>query len=370
MNVMYVIGSLQLGGAERALMKLVNNLPRDKITPTIVTLFDLPDQFVLDELSDDIEVIELNMKPSRGVLRGLFKLRKIIKEKDIEIVHSFMFHANMFSRLCCVGKKVKLINSIRMKNLYKSWYDFFEKYTSFLVDIYTPNSQATKEFMLKKGFSKKKIRVIENAVDSNNLEVLDEEKGKLRDELGLDEPWNIVFCEANLRKQKDIPTTLRAIAEVIKEKEIYYIHAGGSNVYHNELEDLKRLVRKLKIEKYVKFLGYRKDSDKLLSICDVWTFSTLFEGQSNALLQAMSAGKPIVCTNIEENVEVARDRREALTFPTGDHKKQAELILRILNDEKLRDFLGKNAKERVEKEYSISNNIQKTLELYEELCAE
>ena len=274
-----------------------------------------------------------------------------------------MFHANMISRILKILTKVKVINSIRVVE--KQWpiRVFLQKQTSFLVDKYTPNSKTIYDFLKTKKFNLKKTLIIPNAIEEYPIT----KSTSLKKELQITKKWPIILSVANFRKQKDIATTLKAVAKICQTTPVYYLHAGSGNKYENETSKCLDLIKELKIEDNVKILGHRSDIKELLEIANIWTYSTLFEGQSNALLQAMYHAKPIVCTNIAENNEVARNNIESLQFKPKDFKKQANLILKLIEDKKQAKKIGQNAKKRVKNIFTLQKQIKQTIKLYEEL---
>lgn len=331
------------------------------MSPIIITLFNLPNQELKPKINT--KIIELKINSTLGLPKAIIKTITTIRKNNVNIIHSFMFHANMISRIVKIFADVKVINSIRVVERKWPMRVAMQKYTSFLVDSYTPNSKTIYNYLLSKRFNPKKIIIIPNAIEEYKIE----KSNTLKKELNLTKDWPIILSVANFRKQKDIPTTLRAIAKICKTTPVYYLHAGSGNKYENEMRTCLELIKDLKIEENVKILGHRSDIKDLLEIANIWTYATHFEGQSNALLQAMHHAKPIVCTNIQENNEVARNNIESLQFKPKDFKVQAKQILKLIKDRKLAAKLANNARKRVITTFTIKEHINKTIKLYEEL---
>ncbi|MFX1588696.1 MAG: glycosyltransferase, partial [Promethearchaeota archaeon] len=299
-----------------------------------------------------------------SLFKALFKLRKIIKIENPDILHCFLFHSNILGRFAAIGYGCKVIVSVRNKLIFKKFGNFLDKITQGLVDLYLVNSNTLGNFIYDYGIKKEKIVLIENGVDFENFKSK-QPIHKIKKELELPD-LPIITTIANYRKQKDYPTLIRAIAYLQKEMDFYFLAIGSRIKYDDEKHRIQILIENLKL-KNVKLLDFREDIPEILSVTDVWVSSTLFEGQSNSLLEAMFMKKPIVTTNIPENSEVVRNEHEALLVPIKSPKMLAKAIKRILNDNQLAEKLANNAYERVKKKYNINISLNKLKNLYSSL---
>jgi len=307
----------------------------------------------------------LNFKSIGNFILEFAKLRNIIKKEKPNILHCFLRHSNIIGRFAAIGFQCKVIASIRVKLIEKPYFNFVDRITQQLVDIYTVNSNSLKKFIINYGIKKKPIVLIENGVDfnrfriSNNLE-------DIKKDLNLSDQKIIITMVAHLRKQKDYPTILRALSYLKKEIDFVFLSVGFGTKYEDDSEKIKKLTNKFDL-KNVKFLGFRNDIPNILLITDIWVSSTLYEGQSNSLLEAMAMKKPIVTTDIPENAEVVRNNREAILVPIKSPLKMANSIKRLIYDEGLAKKLAINAYERVRRNYDINVTVKKLDRLYNSL---
>ena len=109
----------------------------------------------------------------------------------------------------------------------------------------------------------------------------------------------------------------------------------------------------------------RNDIPDILGISDIWISSTLFEGQSNSLLEAMAMKKPIITTNISENSEVVRHKKEALLVPIKSPRKMANAIMVLIENKQFAENLATNAYQRVYQNFNINKVIIKLLKFYD-----
>jgi len=360
-RVLEVITGLGAGGAERMLEKTVKGLSRKKFDVCVAALTD-------GVLRADVEkycpVYVLNVRSVFDFSSAVKKLRQIILEKNIDIVHSYMFHANMVARFAARGTKAKVICSIRVKEVSRPWHVWFDIWTQKKVRLYTAVSDAVRIFMIEKGLPSAKIHTVPNGIELEKFsKSIDVKKKKVA--LGVQNGEKVVVSVANLREQKDYPTLLRTVALLKKEFPVRLLIIGDGET---RLE-LERLCVKLNIADCVNFLGFREDVAEIVKCADVCVLSTFYEGQSNALLEYMAAKRPVVATDIEENREVVEDEKTGLLVPIANPRAFADHIRVVIADKALSRRLINNAYKMVQKKYSMKRVIMDTEELYQKCAA-
>jgi glycosyltransferase involved in cell wall biosynthesis len=118
------------------------------------------------------------------------------------------------------------------------------------------------------------------------------------------------------------------------------------------------------------FLGARADVPEILACCDIAVLPSMAEGLSNALLEYMAAGLPVVATRVGGNVEVVTDNETGLLVPPEDDKALASAILRLLRDPGLARRLGESGKDQVRENFSYEQLIRQVDQLYGKLLAQ
>jgi glycosyltransferase involved in cell wall biosynthesis len=116
----------------------------------------------------------------------------------------------------------------------------------------------------------------------------------------------------------------------------------------------------------VSLIGTSHRVPELLRALDVYVLSSIAEGLSNSLLEAMSSGLPVIATATGGNPEVVVDGQSGLLFPVGDFRRLSEQIL-LLESKHLREELGREARRRVQQEFSIDSMVMKYDHLYRSL---
>jgi glycosyltransferase involved in cell wall biosynthesis len=126
--------------------------------------------------------------------------------------------------------------------------------------------------------------------------------------------------------------------------------------------DLRRRAARLGIADRVHLLGDRRDIPDLLQIMDVYVQSSGSEGMSNALLEAMAAGRPVVATAVGGTPEVVTDGETGLLVPAAEPARLADAIAALLADPARARRMGETARARVERDFSASRMLARHLE--------
>jgi glycosyltransferase involved in cell wall biosynthesis len=150
----------------------------------------------------------------------------------------------------------------------------------------------------------------------------------------------VLFVGA-LRREKRIPDLVRAFAPVARARPRARLVLAGDGP---EESKVRETARELGLADRVDLLGRRSDVPSLLRRADAFVLTSESEGLSNALLEAMAAGAPIVATDIEGNRAVVEDEREALLVPLGDQAALGRALGRLLEDRALASGLASAAR--------------------------
>lgn len=181
-------------------------------------------------------------------------------------------------------------------------------------------------------------------------------------------PWGpgvkAVLYVGRLGQEKGVDVLIEAFARVLALVPAAVLYCAGDGPARPALE---ALARDLGLSDAVQFLGQRDDVERLLAGCDVFALPSWSEGLSNALLEALAVGAPIVATDVPGNSEVVRHGREALLAPPGDREGFAAALTRILSDPALARALASGARERAD-DYDLAQVAARYEVLFERLA--
>lgn len=212
------------------------------------------------------------------------------------------------------------------------------------------------------GIAEGRIEVVYNGIDPDAFPVADAAaRTKARGLLGLDEDVPVVMQVARFHPVKDQATGLRAFAEVARQMPKATLCLIGDG---EERPAIEALASELPLSEQVRFLGVREDVADLLPGADVFMLSSLSEGVSVTLLEAMATGLAIAATDVGGNPEVVEHGRTGLLSPRGDDQAMGENLKTLLEDASMRSRLGKAGRARLLETFTQEQMHRQYADLY------
>lgn len=191
------------------------------------------------------------------------------------------------------------------------------------------------EYLLSQGVPKEKMIVVYNGIDQN------EPKEK---PVSLSHNCVNIGVVGRLDLIKGIKYLIEAIPLILKQAMYkFHIYIVGDGP---EMESLCECAKQLKVDSYISFTGYQSNVSAWLRAWDIFCLPSLQENHSIALLEAMRAGKGIVCTDVGGNPETVVNGLEALLVPPQNSDALSKALIKMINSADLRTMLGVNASTR------------------------
>lgn len=346
-KILYVITGLTRSGTEKQFYYLIKNLPKN-YKVKICTFVDGYYSRELKKENYDVIILRRNFGSIKNFLNILDKFNP-------DLVHSFLPHANIFCKTAKLFRNYKLICSMRGKE--KTFKHFLlsilERLLDFQSNLILTNSYTFKKYLITcLGYKHNKIKVIYNSFIYE----------KIKNKTNLYKNKKIILVVANFRPGKDHITAVKTAKELLKYRNDFFFLFVGEG---KEKQKIEKYVKKMNLASYVKFIGLRTDTPNILLQADVFFLPTLYESQSNAIIEAMFYKCPIVTTEIPENKEILENGREGLLVKIRDYKEMAKKINYLLENKKLREYLINNAYKKARKMFNLKKNTKKYLEIYE-----
>ncbi|UCE72512.1 MAG: glycosyltransferase family 4 protein [Nitrospiraceae bacterium] len=191
----------------------------------------------------------------------------------------------------------------------------------------------------------------------------------IRTRLGIDEKHCVIGSTGRLVPVKDIGTLIRSLKFLkflVPDIPVTLLLAGAGT----DQDRLENLVSSLGLAKEVRFLGFVKDISEFLAGIDIFVTTSLSEGLSISLLEAMAAARPIVASSILPNTELIEHAVTGLIVPVKSPDNTARAIARLIQEPDLAQQCAKQARERILKDYTIDRMFQETWNLYNDLLNE
>lgn len=238
-----------------------------------------------------------------------------------------------------------------------TWLTFRSGRLRFIVTCETNRERLVSE----RGIPVRRTHVVPPGIDLSRFR-RPMDKADARDRLRLDRSVFAVASVARLAPQKRHDVLLRAVARVheVVDGEVILLLAGNG-----PLEDeLKVRSRRLGIENSVRFLGYRADVRPVLYAADLFCLSSDFEGLPFAMLEAMAAGLPVVCTSVDGMKDVVTPDMGELVPPDAPGALAAQLV-KMSRDRHRLSAAGAKAREKAWRQHSNEQMVTRTLRLYD-----
>ncbi|EKE16390.1 MAG: hypothetical protein ACD_11C00018G0026 [uncultured bacterium] len=364
-KVLHLIQAVDNGGCENMMLRTLPLL--SDFEHIIITLHhpgELSEQFK----QKNIPIINIGQKNVFDFF-SYARLLKEVKRNKPDIIITYLFHADMIGRLFLgIITKNKIIPFLRTTYNHKKYLvaRLFEKITKNLVQRYIANSESVKNFYVNNiGVKKENISIINNGIDVKFYEKIRKDEN-LQKELGIRKGEQIIVCVANLHINKGHQYLLKAFEINYKNNPNIKLLLVGDG---KEKINLKKQIDNYSSKNNVLFLGKRNDVPKILKISDIFVLPTLFEGMSNAIMEAMASGLPIATTDIPENREILNEKNSCL-FKTSNANDTADKIAFLLSNPELRSILKESSLRTIRNNFDINIIKKKFSNLLDRLIKE
>lgn len=362
-------GSLGPGGTELAVMTLARELTRRGRVKVSVAVLASGGSWAEGLRREGVEVEELGISgPIRTMdsLRRLGRLRKLVRTRQISIVHTFLFEADLYGMLAArLGGPEAVITTRRAIKAKRPHHLRGYAWTNFLVDRIVANSLAVREFTIaRERVQPEKVLSIPNGVDFAHFSA--GRRAPFRERFGVEDDEVLVGAVGTIKPVKGQDLLLDAIEPLLDEgRPIRLVLAG--EITHPFGEALQARARRWGDR--VILPGTLDAVADLLAALDVFVLPSRSEGMSNALLEAMAAGRAILATEVGGNAENLDGGHVGRLVPPEDSVALRGELARLIEDARLREELGSLAARRAKDEYSLDRMLDQTEALYEELLA-
>lgn len=372
-NILYVIATLNVGGAEVQLKNLFKYLDRGKINPLLCVLVETgPLEKEIQTLKIPIIILK---KKSKFNFTIVFDLIKIIKVNKIDIIHTTLFTSNFWGRIAGMLAGIKTISSER--SAYKKPdLIIYDRFLSYFTDKIICNSEAVKKYQVEvEKINPKKLKIIYNGVDlekfDENLSRAEKERLNYRHRLGIQDNEFVIGNVCRITPEKDLLTWLKTAKTLLdKNKRLKFIIVGDAVSAIGEETGYKKqvvdLINELGIKNNVVMTGFSDDVTKELAIMDLFYQSSVIEGFPNAVLEAMAAGLPVVATPAGGTREVLIDGENGI-ITDSNPENTANKILELINNLKESEIMGQNARLTIKNNFSGERLARNTEKLYNQL---
>jgi glycosyltransferase involved in cell wall biosynthesis len=361
---------MEVAGAEQVVLALARGLDRRRFQP-IVGCLTVEGPLAVELRAAGLEVFALGKRPGPDAL-VLLRLARSMRAGKIDVVHTHVWNADVWGRLAgwVAGVPVLLTTAHNVDSWKKRRHLAVDRALAAVSRRLVCVSEAVRTFYRERaGIPEAKLTVIRNGIDPSPFDAASD-AAPARARLGLNGSAPVLTVVARLVPQKGHRYFLEALVSLRREFPAALGLVVGDGALRGELEALASQLGLLD-GGGVRFLGERRDVPEILSATDVFVLpSSLREGLPISLLEAMAARRAVVVTDIGGNRETVEDGVSGRVVPPADAQALAQACAEVLRDPSLAASLGRAARAKVEREFSVARMVRQTEELYDTVLEE
>lgn len=357
MKILFFIESLRAGGKERRILELLKGLKRYKDIELEIVL--TRKEIHYEEffgLNIPLHIVERNYLKKDPLL--FFKFYRVARKVKPDIIHVWGNMVAVYAVPTVWHLGIPMLNNQitdatpNLKPLGKS--------ITFRMSARVIAN--TKAGLKAYNAPPEKSGVIYNGFNFNRLDSL-RDKDEVRREFNIQTPY-VVGMVATLSTYKDYATYIRAAQRLLERRnDVTFLCVG-----EGDASSLRQMVTE-KNQNRIIFTGKQSRVESIMNICDIGVLVTDIrnhaEGISNALLEFMALGKPVIATNYGGSVELVLDANTGYLIDAFSDQQLAERIDGLLSDQELRERMGKNSRVRIESTFSIDRMVTAFYQEYE-----
>ncbi len=359
-RICWIIPTLDQGGAEKQLVTLAQSIDRERFDPYVITL-TRSGHYLAELQASRIPVIEINKRGKFDPF-ALRRLRSSLQVINPDIVHTWIFAANAYGRYAALKNKVPIIfGGERCVDPWKSAYQLIiDRYLARHTTGILTNSSAIRDFYVRKGLPASSFTIVHNGIATARTSSIRRSEALSR--LNLPENTKIVASVGRLWPQKGYKDLIWAAGMLnVVRPEYQYVIFGEGDLLHR-LEQYRDDTGAVDA---IKFAGHRNDMADLLPHVDLFWNGSLYEGQSNSIMEAMQAGVPVLASDIPGNRDLVVHDNCGFLYPIGAADQLLKLSTRLIEEPDLRERLTSNARAKIANDFSVEQMVRKHQEIYE-----
>jgi glycosyltransferase involved in cell wall biosynthesis len=368
-NVLQLIPSFHQGGSERQAVQLTRLLVDDGRYNIRLACLEKKGVLLDDSIGgrfDDIPEFPLTSFFDANMAKQLRRFVAWVKANKVDIVQTHDFYTNIFGVIGARFANVPVrIAAKRETGMRTDFQRFIERRAFSMTDVVVVNSEGVRKYLSGSGVPVQKLELVHNGIDHERFNGSGGGPAASVTDFGLpkDKPLRFATMVANLREEvKNHEMFLRAARKVADRiKDAAFIVAGEGE----RMRLITSLARDFGLADRTFFLGRCTLVPELLALSDVCVLTSDSEGFSNSILEYMAAGKPVVATDVGGAAEAIVENETGFLVAPNDDDALADRLCRLFNDRALAEQMGRKGKQRVVEQFSMQQQLDKTLSIYQ-----
>ena len=360
-----IAGQLVVGGAERQLYLWLSQLDRKKFSPVVLTLHPGCGDYWEDSVEAlDIPLIRIPRRRNR-LLRA-WEIIQALRPYQPHLIHGWHLFASPYA-----GLSAKLLGARSLGSLRGNFQSFSQStlernLTLWLTDgILINSASAAEQIQEAWKLRPKRVYTVQNAVKEklgNRASI----RELLSKKFGFSQEKIWIGSLGRLDPGKRFEILLQATAWLVEDGCDFHLILIGDGPERMHLE---RIAAELGLDQRVRFAGEIPEASQWLSALDIFCFTSLDEGNPNAVMEAAAAGLPIVGWRVGFMEELLKQGEVARLVEPQDLQAFTEALVTLMNSPELRTELGLAARQHVLERFSIPRYVEQMTRVYEDLLA-
>lgn len=364
-HIMHITYDMRIGGTEMVIKNIIEGCDASRFNMSVLCIESPLGPFAEELKNSEIEFFELNRQPGFDTSL-IIQIRNIIKENKVDTIHCHQYTPWVYGVIAAMFTKTKVIFTEhgRFYPDSSTWKrKLINPLLNLLTDQVTAISKATKQALVEfENIPEKSIEVIYNGIAS--LKVNPVEVEQLKVELGIPDNHLVLGTVARFDPIKNHVMMLEAFALVLQKYPNTTLIIVGDG---DERENIDQRIKKLTISDRVILTGYQTKPHNYLALMDIYLLSSLSEGTSMTLLEAMSFRKPCVVTDAGGNPEIIINGDNGFVTLNDDAKAFSKGIFQTVESLQKSENLSSNSIKLFELYFSEESMNQKYQMLYKQL---
>jgi glycosyltransferase involved in cell wall biosynthesis len=362
----FIVGQLGLGGAEQQLFYLLRGLDRSRFRPIVISLGPRPNEYWEQPITQ-LGIQVHHIPRDSGRLLRVFRIADVLRVSEIQIVHGWVFHSNPYAALAGLIARIP----VRLGSMREAYSGLpngrFLRWIGYRgLDALVTNSTTTAQEIKRLSLLRTPIQIVPNGVAVP--EQIDPfERAQLRLKLGFCETEILIGSIGRLDRNKNYFMLLRVFALLAQKWPLLRLVIIGQGPMKAKLTKLSQnlgIISKISLPGSIPFAA------RYLQAMEICCLTSFTEGMPNIVMEAAAAGLPVVSVNCGDTTKLVDHGISGYLVNPDDDTTMSAHLDKLLTDTKHRLSMGRAAREKMLRDFSLGSMVMRMTHLYEETLAE
>lgn len=363
-HVVHAVLSLDRGGLEQLVLQMCESGPRRNIMHSIVCI---ERRGALAPAVEALGVEVCDQEKGKGLrlVSTHRKLRETLRRLKPDVVHSHQAGALFHAGAAAWREGIPVVHTEHGKHYQTAKSRWLGWIAGRLTSHFVCVSQDIADDLIERGIvAAARVKVVRNGINVQRFYAASRDS-TVRDELNIGEDEFVIGTVGRVSKVKRQDVLVRAFAELCSRRSDVHLVIVGDGPERNTLE---QLASELKLDGRIHFTGFRDDRERFLGAMDVFALTSESEGMPLVILEAWSAGLPVVSSEVGGVPEIVEHNKTGLLFPHEDITKLADILTDLVENETRRRELSKAGRNKVVQEYEFDVMLEQYEQIYRQAC--